>query len=85
MVIKVTQIVRDPNNSDNAILTVEYDINAVLQAPRDMDYPMQDIMAQSAQDIREAINDWVDVQRGDDLWTSVEAKVAPYIGQDIEI
>lgn len=85
MVIIVTQVVRDPNQIDNAIFTVEYDINGVMQAPRNMDYSMEDIMSQTSQQIREAINDWVGVQRGDDLWQSVEQKVTPYIGQDIEI
>lgn len=82
MVVIVTQIMRDPN--DNAILTVEYDINGVMQAPKDMDYSMQNIMNETPAEIKQNLLDWVAVQRGDDLWASVQAKTAQYIGQDIE-
>lgn len=84
MTIIPTQCVRDTTNQDNAIFTIEYDVNGVMQAPITMDYPMVDLDADSLQTIRDNIVAYAKVERGDNLWASVQSKITPYIGQDIE-
>ena len=82
--IIVTQVVRDGNNTDNAIFTISYDVNGVSQVDIYMDYPMEDIVVDTPAEIKQKIVYFVAVERGDALWTQVLSKVTPYIGQDLE-
>lgn len=84
MTIIPTQIVRDTQNPDNTIITIEYDVNGVMQAPIQMDYDMETLNDDSLQDIKDKIVAYAKVERGDALWSAVQNKVTPYLGNDIE-
>ena len=82
--IKVTANNRDGNNPDNAIFTIEYDVNTVLQPTVYMDYPMENIVLDTPVEIKQKVLQFVATQRGDELWGQVERKITPYIGIDLE-
>jgi len=82
--IIVTEINRDGNNPDNSIFTVRYDVSGLEQPLVYMDYPMQDIVIDTAVEIKDKVLAFVAVERGDELWGQVQSKVNPYLGIDLE-
>jgi len=82
--IKVTAVNRDGNNPDNAIFTVEYDVNGVGQPLVYMDYPMQNVVSDSPLEIKDKVLFFVAGERGDELWSQVVSKTTPYINVDLE-
>ena len=84
MTVKPTTFERDPQNGDNGIFTIEYDIGGAMQPDAKMDYPMQDIVDDAPATIRDKIMAYIGVLRGDNLWAQASSKVTPYLGTDLE-
>lgn len=82
--IKVTAMVRDGTNPDNAIFTISYDVNGVIQPQVFMDYPMEEVVTDSLNEIKDKVLAFVAVERGDELWGQVQTKIGPFIGTDLE-
>jgi len=82
--IKITGVERDQGNLDNALVTVSYDIGGVAQPDFVIDADMQMIMGYDLAEIKDYILEKVAEQRGSELWASVENKLNPYVGVDLE-
>jgi hypothetical protein len=83
-VIKLTNFERDPQNPDNVIATIEYDINGVDQAPFNIDAPMATIEPLTIDQIKDFVKGQVATQRGDALWAAVQGKLNPIKNVDLE-
>ena len=82
--IKIVSFERDAVNLDNVRVTISYDINEVVQPDFVIDAPMTTIMAATLQEVKDYIIAKVAEQRGTQLWGSVQARLQPYVGVDLE-
>lgn len=84
MVIKLTGFIRDPQNGDNVVATIEYDIAGQMQSPIQRDAPMETINGMSLNQIKAYIISQAQIERGDQMWTSIQTKLNPMLNVDLE-
>ena len=82
--IKMTSYQRDPQNLDNVLATIEYDINGVPQTPFNIDAPMVSVEPMNTDEIKDFIRGKVAKERGDALWTSIDSKLSGIQDEDLE-
>jgi hypothetical protein len=83
-VIKIKSYERDALNPSNVLVTIEYDIDGVIQPTFVIDAPMVTVVNSTLVQLKSYIIDKVEEQRGTQLWGDTQTKLDPWIDVDLE-